>query len=118
MQAGRAMKTTRSGVRSLGVFLCLLLLRASSACGQTANFPARITRAIDEKNVVTLRGNVHPLARPELDQGPIADSTPMNRMLLLLQRSLEQEAALQQLMTEQMSKASPNFHKWVTPQRF
>jgi hypothetical protein len=112
------MKATRSGVRSLGVFLCLLLLRASSAYGQTANFPARITQAIDEKNVVTLRGNVHPLARPELDQGPIADSTPMNRMLLLLQRSFEQEAALQQLMTEQMSKASPNFHKWVTPQRF
>jgi subtilase family serine protease len=82
------------------------------------NTQARITQAIDETQLVRLKGNVHPLARPEFDQGIVADATPMNRMLLLLQRSPEQQAALSQLMDEQLSKDSPNFHKWLTPQQF
>src|SRR5258708_33526251 len=39
-------------------------------------------------------------------------------MLLLLQRSAEQEAALRQLMEEQQSKNSPNYHAWLTPEQF
>src|SRR5215472_7228810 len=68
---------------------------------QTSPVPARITQAIDETQLVRLRGNVHPMARREFDQGPVPDSQPLNRMLLVLQRSPEQEAALQKLMEEQ-----------------
>src|SRR3954469_21842262 len=67
---------------------------------QQKETPARITQAIDENNRVRLQGNVHPLARAEFDQGLAADAQPMNRMLLLLQRSPEQEAALRQLLDE------------------
>ena len=91
---------------------------SQSLSAQTPAVPARITQAIDERQLVRFEGNVHPLARAEFDQGLVADSTPMNRMLLLLQRSPEQEAALQRLMNEQLSKDSPNFHKWLTPQQF
>jgi len=42
----------------------------------------------------------------------------MNRILLLLQRSPEQEASLRQLLDDQQSKSSPNFHKWFTPEQF
>ena len=96
---------------------------ASAAATQSAAIPApaipvRITQAIDETQLVRLRGNVHPLARPEFDRGPVSDATPMNRMLLLLQRSPEQQAALSKFMDEQLSKDSPNFHKWLTPQEF
>ena len=96
---------------------------AGTAAAQSAAIPApaipvRITQAIDETQLVRLRGNVHPLARPEFDRGPVSDATPMNRMLLLLQRSPEQEAALQQLMADQQTKESPNFHKWLTPEQF
>jgi subtilase family serine protease len=73
---------------------------------------------VDETNLIQLRGNVHPLARAEFDQGVVADSQPMNRMLLLLQRSPEQQAALSSLMEEQLTKDSPNFHKWLTPEEF
>jgi len=79
---------------------------------------ARVVQAIDEKQVTALKGNVPPLARAEFDQGAVADSQPMNRMLLLLQRSAEQEAALRQLLDDQQSKASPNFHSWLTPEQF
>jgi len=88
------------------------------ASAQTQGVRTRITEAVDEANLVRLRGNVHPLARAEFDQGVVADSQPMNRMLLLLQRSPEQQAALSALMEEQLTKSSPNFHKWLTPEEF
>src|SRR3981189_2292140 len=97
-----------------------LLFTVSICCvhAQTSNSPARIIQAIDEKNLVTLSGNVHPLARPEFDQGPIADAQPLNRILLLLQRSPDQEAALLKLLDDQQSKSSPNYHAWLTPDQF
>ena len=52
------------------------------AATQAPAVPARITQAIDETQLVRLKGNVHPLARPEFDQGAVPDSTPMNRMML------------------------------------
>jgi len=91
---------------------------SAAASAQTTAIPARITQAIDEKQLVHLKGNVHPLARAEFDQGAVGDSTPMNRMLMLLQRSPEQQAALRQFMDEQLSKDSPNFQKWLTPEQF
>ncbi len=93
--------------------------KPDSASGtQAVAVPARITQAIDETQLVPMKGNVHPLARPEFDQGAVTDSAPMNRILLMLQRSPEQQAALTQLMLDQQDKSSPNFHKWLTPQEF
>src|SRR5947199_1037915 len=90
----------------------------SAPAAQAAAIPARITQAIDETQLVRLRGNVHPLARPEFDRGPVSDATAMDRMLLVLQRGPDQEAALRQFMDEQQMKDSPNFQKWLTPQEF
>src|SRR5208283_5596864 len=67
---------------------------------------------------VTLAGNVHPLTRAGTDQGAAADALPMTRMLLLLKRSDEQEAALQDYLEKQQDKSSANYHQWLTPQEF
>jgi len=91
---------------------------AAQASAAQAAVPARITQAIDETQLVRLQGNVHPLARAEFDQGLVSDATPMKRMMLVLQRSPEQQAALSTLMDEQLSKDSPNYHKWLTPEQF
>lgn len=91
---------------------------APAPAAPTVPVPARITQAIDEKNLVTLKGNVHPLARPEFDQGPVSDAQPMRRMLLLLQRSPDQETALQQLLEDQQNKSSAIYHAWLTPDQF
>ena len=91
---------------------------SQSSLAQISRAPARITQSIDNTQLVRLKGNVNPLARPELDLGQVEDWQPMNRMLLLLQRSPEQETSLQQLLAEQQVKDSPNFHKWLTPQQF
>jgi hypothetical protein len=101
------------------LFLISLLLCSSwRATGQIADTPRRITQALDEKNLIALPGNVQPLARPEFDQGPVADVQPLRRMLLLLQRSPEQEKALKNLLDEQQDLSSPNYHVWLSPEQF
>src|SRR5579872_5021122 len=77
-----------------------------------------ITEPLDESRVTTLRGNTHPLARPEFDLGTADGSLPMKRMLLVLKRSDDQEAALRKLLDDQQDKHSPNYHKWLTPEKF
>ena len=113
------MTLTQPGLRfRIVAFLLLLFIPLRFVAAQNGPPVPRIFRAINEKQVVTLKGNVHPLARAEFDQGVVADSQPMNRILLLLQRSPEQEASLQQLLENQQSKSNPNFHQWLTPEQF
>ena len=115
----------RNSLFLLTLILALPALRAaaqsrpdSAPAAQAAAIPARITQAIDETQLVRLQGNVHPLARLEFDRGIVSDATPMKRMMLVLQRSPEQQTALSKFMDEQLSKDSPNFHKWLTPEQF
>ncbi len=93
-------------------------LFAAVAAAQQNPVPARITSPINPAKLTILNGNVHPLARPEFDRGPAPSSLPLNRMLLVLQRSPAQESALQSLLDQQQDKSSPNYHKWLTPQQF
>ena len=99
-------------------FTFVLFFSLMAAGQQAATVPARVTQPVDMKNLVTLRGNTHPLARPKYDQGAAPDSLPTERMLLVLRRSAEQEAALRNLLDEQQIKSSPNFHMWLTPEQF
>jgi len=109
-------------LRSLPVRTLLViefaLLSSLTTLAQTASVPARVTQLVDVTKLVTLQGNTHPLARPEFDQGAAPDSLPMERILLVLQRSAEQETALRKLLDEQQIKASPNYHMWLTPEQF
>ena len=73
---------------------------------------------LNEMNQTVLRGNTHPLARTEFDRGPAPPGLLMERMLLILKRSPEQESALRKLLDEQLDQTSPNFHKWLTPDEF
>lgn len=91
---------------------------AQSETTQESKVAARVTRAVDDTDRVVLRGNVHPAARAEFDEGVAADSRPMNRMVLLLQRSAEQEKALAQFMEDQQNRNSANYHTWLTPEQF
>jgi hypothetical protein len=88
------------------------------AAAQTAPAPSRITQAVDEANLTLLKGNTYYLARAEYDHGAAPSSLPMARMLLVLQRSPQQESALEQLLDQQQDQSSPNYHQWLTPQQF
>jgi hypothetical protein len=80
--------------------------------------PALITQPVEESKLTVLRGNTYPLARVEYDRGAAPASLPMQRMLLVLKRSADREAALEVLLDQQQDKASPNFHAWLTPEQF
>ncbi|HEY2353050.1 MAG TPA: Ig-like domain repeat protein [Candidatus Acidoferrum sp.] len=92
--------------------------QTSAASARIPSRPARITAAVDENQLVRLRGNVHPLAQARFDQGAVSDAQPLDRMLLLLQRSPEREAALRQLLEDQLTLHSPSYHGWLTPAQF
>ena len=111
--------TTPSFRQSVQCFILATLIGAISTITVAQSQPAsRITQPIDNRVRVTLQGNVHPLAQARYDQGPVADSFPAERMLLLLQRSPDREAALQQFLQEAHRPGSPSYHRWVTPDQF
>jgi uncharacterized protein (TIGR03437 family) len=94
--------------------LALGCLGASSATAQQD----RITDAIDPNQVVVLTGSVHPLARPQYDQGPVASSFPLPYVSMMLKPSAAQHAALQQLLAAQRDPASPEYRRWLTPEEY
>jgi hypothetical protein len=96
----------------------LALVSALSTSAISQNSTPLITEAINEGTLVTLHGNVHPLAQPRYDLGTVPDSFPASRMVLLLRRSPEREAALQQFLQEAHRPGSSTFHKWITPDQF
>ncbi|HTW56568.1 MAG TPA: protease pro-enzyme activation domain-containing protein [Terriglobales bacterium] len=101
----------------------LWMLAPATLPGQTSattasTQPGLITQPIDEAQLTVLKGNTHPLARPQFDLGTAPATLPMARMLLVLKRSLAQEAALRKLLDDQQDKHSPSYHKWLTPEQF
>ena len=112
------MKTRHSPIISIALLSGAMILSSVTALAQTSAVRARVTQAVDMQNLVTLRGNVHPLARPEFDQGVAPDDLPMERILLVLQRGADQESALRQLLDDQQVKSSPRYHQWLTPEQF
>lgn len=78
----------------------------------------RIARPIDDQQVVTLSGNVLPMARPEFDEGVVEPAMPMRRMVLQLEPSAAQQAALDALVEAQHDPHSPLYHQWLTPAQY
>jgi hypothetical protein len=109
----------RNSLLLLATILGFSAVRASAqTTAQTKLAAPRITQAIDESRLVPMHSKVHPLARAEFDRGAVPDSQPMNRIILDLQRGPDQETALRNLMDEQQTKNSPNYHAWLTPSQF
>ncbi len=78
----------------------------------------QITQRVDSSSYVTLKGNTYPLGAKALDRGVLPPATPAQRLLLVLKRPAEQEAALEQFLSDAHTPGSPNFHKWLTPAQF
>jgi trimeric autotransporter adhesin len=79
---------------------------------------ARLTQPVDDNARVALHGTVHPLANARNDRGAASPDMQLERLQILLQRSPQQEAGLQQLLRDMHTPGTPNFHKWLTPDQF
>src|SRR5258708_2569048 len=101
------------------VVVCLALLSASTWSFGAAAVPQaavpQITQAVNNQQRITLKGNVRPMPRRARDLGAVDANTPASRMLLLLKRPAEQEAALQQFIAEAHAPGTASYHHWLTP---
>ena len=94
---------------------CAVLGSAQIAMAQVGlNSTPRLAGAINERNMVALAGNMHPLAAAKFDTGSVPDSLRMDHMYLLLRRSPEQEQALDKLLADMQNRLSANYHNWLT----
>jgi subtilase family serine protease len=114
--------TTNSSNRSFWTWLAWLaavgvLVSVSAGIAQ-AQARQRITQAVDSQRLVRLRGTTHPLVTGANDRGRVAAGLAMDRILLVLQSSPEQETALEQLLAEQQDPSSPHYREWLTPRQF
>ena len=93
--------SSREGILPMRRLIVALALTGLCSCApyapaQNAVAPVqnRVLGPIDDAERVTLKGNVHPLAQKQFDQGAAPGSDPTGRMMLLLQRSAAQQRAL------------------------
>ncbi|MGA2806598.1 MAG: Ig-like domain repeat protein, partial [Terracidiphilus sp.] len=107
-------------VLSLTVAASSTLAAPRNSAAQAAGSQAlpRVQGPVEDSVRAVLGGNVHPLVRAGLDQGAVEDSLPAGRMLLLLARSPEQEAALREFIASAHTPGSPSFHQWLSPEEF
>jgi subtilase family serine protease len=96
----------------------LALLILCGFCIPANSQTIRSVAALDESRLVTLTGNIHPLARAEFDFGPVDAETRLDRMILELQPSATQQAQLNIFVVDQQDPASALYHQWLTPSEY
>ncbi|HST12106.1 MAG TPA: S53 family peptidase [Terriglobales bacterium] len=95
----------------------LTLSVALSAFSQTRAVN-RISQAIDDRDTISLRGNVHPMLQKATDQGRMDGNTKLEGVSLVFKRTAEQDAAVEKLLADQQNPNSPSYHKWLTPEQY
>jgi len=98
------------------ILLPIILCQLFPLVAQT--LPDRITGRIDDNVRVALRGNTHPLARPEYETGAAPLDRRMERMILTLSTDAGREKSLEALLANQQNPHSPEYHQWLTPEVF
>ncbi len=111
------MKRASTSARLLRVCLGMTLF-AVSAFAQTTRVASRIVRPIDDSSRTVLRGTTPGAIKGARDLGPLTAGQTLNRMILVLKPSGEQEAALTSLIKELHNRNSAEYHHWLTPDEF
>lgn len=78
----------------------------------------RVVEQVDDAKRVRLAGNVHPMARTKFDIGRVDSNKLLERLVMVLKRSPEQDAALAAFNERQYDPSSPDFHRWLTAEEF
>ncbi|HUP03060.1 MAG TPA: S53 family peptidase [Bryobacteraceae bacterium] len=77
-----------------------------------------IAGPINDGRLRVLPGNTRPEAIPANDRGRVEDSLALDHMQLQMQRSPEQEQAVDEFVESLQTPGSPNFHQWPTAAEF
>lgn len=80
--------------------------------------PDRIGAPIDSTKTVVLKGNVHPKAQPQYDQGSVEPSMRLPYVTMVTKPTANQQADLKRFLREQQDQSSPNYRKGLTPEQY
>jgi len=97
----KAIRSARTAIILLVVFNCVI----------KSGVPAPM-------RTVQLSGNLHPLAQPRYDRGRLPGGTPIGLVTIAFRRTAAQQADLDRLLENQRSPASPDYHRWLTPEQY
>ena len=79
---------------------------------------SRITAPIKQGERVELPNSVNPRVDRATDLGPVSADTPLSSMALQFSMSADQQAALDQLLSDLQNPVSARYHQWLTPAQF
>ncbi len=98
----------------------LVVFVASWSCvqAQVAPAPRTITTAINRADRVMLHGSVRQDLSRAIDNGPADPSLRVQHGTIVLQRSAERQAALDQYLSDVQNAASSEYRKWLTPAQY
>ena len=100
-------------------YVFVLLLMVTVSLNSHAQAPRNlITQPVNETQLVTVAGQMHPAARPENDQGVVDDSLSLDHVIMMLKRTPDQQQALTALIDQLHNPKSPAYHQWLTPEQF
>ena len=101
-------RESRGGrLESVGRIVPLYLL-VTALCAQAVFGQAR----------VSLTGHLHPGAITGNDRGRVEASLRLRHVTVVLQPTAAQQADLEALLARQQDPASPDFHRWLTPEQY
>lgn len=96
----------------------LLACAAFLTIGSSSTMAQTEAHQVDRAFRRIIPGSTHPLATPRLDVGAVDPNAKMERMLLVLGASAEQERQLRTLLDSQQTKGSADYHHWLSPEEF
>jgi uncharacterized protein (TIGR03437 family) len=99
------------------LLICAALATFLAAAASAAP-PSRILAKVDDNQRVFLTGHIHPKAQPQYDQGPVSPSLQLSHVTLNLKPPAELQAELNRLLAAQQNPASPDYHRWLTPEEY
>jgi pseudomonalisin len=98
-------------------FAAILLATLALSISSSAQSLDRLPRTIDSSRTSILPNHHPSWANPANSTAAVPAGTSLDQLTLVLSRSPEQEAALEQLLADQQNPASPNYHHWLTPEQ-
>ena len=77
----------------------------------------RVLAPVDTAKTAPLSGRLPGWVYPARIAGPVTPTLQLDHLTLLLARSPERERAFRQQLEDQQNQASPEYHRWLTPQQ-
>src|SRR5438105_3390290 len=112
------MKITVIAAALLLACLCLPFRALSGQGPETRQGRRRITESVDDRKSFRLPNTTNSRVRRSQDEGRASAELPMERVVLTLKSSPEQEADLERFLAQQQDPRSSHYHEWLTPEQF